>query len=73
MEIGVDSFAAILRDPTSGIDISPTERLANLLEEVECADQAGIDIFGVGEHHRSEFLDSAPAISKLWSSAPATA
>ena len=62
MEIGIDSFAAILRDPKTSIDISPAERLANLLQEVETADQVGIDIFGVGEHHRPEFLDSAPAI-----------
>jgi probable LLM family oxidoreductase len=62
MEIGIDSFAAILRDSKTSIDISPAERLANLLQEVETADQVGIDIFGVGEHHRPEFLDSAPAI-----------
>jgi len=62
MEVGIDSFAAILRDPTTGIEISPAERLSNLLKEVETADRVGIDIFGVGEHHRSEFLDSAPAI-----------
>jgi probable LLM family oxidoreductase len=62
MEIGIDSFAAILPDPATGRTLSPTERLANLLEEVEEADQAGLDLFGVGEHHRPEFLDSAPAI-----------
>jgi len=62
MQIGIDSFAAILRDPRTGIEISSVERLANLLEEVETADLVGIDVFGVGEHHRPEFLDSAPAI-----------
>lgn len=62
MEIGIDSFAAILPDPATGRIPSPTERLANLLEEVEVADQTGLDVFGVGEHHRPEFLDSAPAI-----------
>ena len=62
MEIGIDSFAAILGNPATGINISPAERIANLLEEVETADQAGLDVFGVGEHHRAEFLDSAPAI-----------
>jgi hypothetical protein len=46
MEIGIDSFAAILRDPKSGIEISPAERLANLLDEVQAADEAGIDIRG---------------------------
>src|SRR5260221_8800428 len=62
MEIGIDSFAAILPDPATGTIPSPTERIANLLEEVEVADQVGLDVFGVGEHHRQEFLDSAPAI-----------
>jgi probable LLM family oxidoreductase len=62
MEIGIDSFAAIVRDPQTGIDLSPADRIANLLREVEVADEVGLDVFGVGEHHRSEFLDSAPAI-----------
>lgn len=62
MEIGIDSFAAILPDPITGHIISATERIANLLEEVELADQVGLDVFGIGEHHRAEFLDSAPAI-----------
>ena len=62
MEIGIDSFAAILPDPATGKIPSPTERMGNLLQEVEVADQVGLDVFGVGEHHRQEFLDSAPAI-----------
>jgi len=62
MEIGIDSFAAILPDPATGNVISSTERIANLLEEVELADKVGLDVFGIGEHHRAEFLDSAPAI-----------
>ena len=62
MEIGVDSFAAILPDPATGKPPSPTDRIAHLLEEVEVADRVGLDVFGVGEHHRAEFLDSAPAI-----------
>lgn len=62
MEIGIDSFAAILPDPASRTIPSPTERLANLLEEVAVADRVGLDVFGIGEHHRPEFLDSAPAI-----------
>ena len=62
MEIGIDSFAAILPDPATGIIPSPSARLANLLEEVEVADQVGLDLFGIGEHHRPEFLDAAPAI-----------
>ena len=62
MEIGIDSFAAILPEPATGRIPAATERLANLLEEVAVADQVGLDIFGIGEHHRPEFLDSAPAI-----------
>ena len=62
MQIGIDSFAAAIQDPETGTTISPTERLNNLLEEIELADQVGLDIFGIGEHHRPEFLDSAPTI-----------
>jgi probable LLM family oxidoreductase len=62
MEIGVDSFAAILPDPETGELPSAADRMAGLLEEVEVADQVGLDVFGIGEHHRAEFLDSAPAV-----------
>lgn len=62
MEIGIDSFAAILPDPKTGKPPSATDRMADLLEEVEVADRVGLDVFGMGEHHRAEFLDSAPAI-----------
>ena len=62
MEIGIDSFAAILPDPVTGKPPSATDRMADLLEEVEIADRVGLDVFGMGEHHRAEFLDSAPAV-----------
>jgi probable LLM family oxidoreductase len=62
MEIGIDSFVATLADPTTGDLLDPVKRLENLLEEVELADQAGLDVFGIGEHHREEFLDSAPIV-----------
>jgi probable LLM family oxidoreductase len=62
MEIGIDSFAAILPDPATGKLPSAADRMADLLQEVEIADSVGLDVFGVGEHHRAEFLDSAPAI-----------
>ncbi len=62
MEIGIDSFAAILPDPKTGTLPSPTDRMAELIEEVVVADRVGLDVFGIGEHHRSEFLDSAPTI-----------
>ena len=59
MQVGIDSFAAW--DDT-GISVSPSERLQKLVEQIKYADQIGLDVFGVGEHHRTEFLDSAPAI-----------
>lgn len=62
MDIGIDSFAAILPDPATGRTPSPADRMADLLDEVETADRVGLDVFGIGEHHRAEFLDSAPAV-----------
>ena len=62
MEIGIDSFAASIADPVTGLRLEPVHRLANLLQEIELADQVGLDIFGIGEHHRVEFLDSAPVV-----------
>jgi probable LLM family oxidoreductase len=62
MKIGIDSFAAAIQDPETGTTIAPRERLRDLLEEIDLADQVGLDVFGIGEHHRSEFLDSAPTI-----------
>jgi probable LLM family oxidoreductase len=62
MQIGVDSFAAAISDPATGLTISPVQRMQNLLEEISLADQVGLDVFGIGEHHRPEFLDSAPTV-----------
>jgi probable LLM family oxidoreductase len=62
MQIGVDSFAAAISDPVTGLTIKPEERMQHLLEEIELADRVGLDVFGIGEHHRAEFLDSAPAV-----------
>jgi len=62
LQIGIDSFAAAIKDPETGTTIAPTERLGNLIEEIVLADQVGLDIFGIGEHHREEFMDSAPTI-----------
>src|SRR6202167_4008327 len=62
MQIGIDSFAALVPDPATGHIVTPQQRLAHLLEEVELADAVGLDVFGLGEHHRSEYLDSAPAV-----------
>jgi probable LLM family oxidoreductase len=60
MEVGVDSFAAALTETSASV--SQADRMRDLLEEIEHADQVGLDVFGVGEHHRKEFLDSAPAV-----------
>jgi len=62
MQIGIDSFGAVISDPGTGLNLSPVQRMQNLLEEIELADHVGLDVFGIGEHHRAEFLDSAPAI-----------
>lgn len=60
MQVGIDSFAAAY-DETS-LAISASDRLRNLVEQIELADQVGLDAFGIGEHHRREYLDSAPAV-----------
>jgi probable LLM family oxidoreductase len=62
MQIGIDSFAAAISDPATGISLKPVERMRYLLAEIELADQVGLDLFGIGEHHRAEFLDSAPVV-----------
>jgi len=62
MQIGIDSFAAAISDPATGLTLSPVERMHHLLEEIEFADRVGLDVFGIGEHHRAEFLDSAPVV-----------
>src|SRR6202042_2155087 len=62
MQIGIDSFAAAISDPATGLTLRPVERVQHLLEEIELADQVGLDVFGIGEHHRAEFLDSAPVV-----------
>ena len=70
MQLGIDSFAASIVDPVSGVALSHAERMKNLLAEIELADQVGLDVFGIGEHHRPEFLDAAPAV--ILSAAAAT-
>src|SRR3979490_591058 len=62
MQIGIDSFAALVPDPITGHTVTARERIVQLLQDIELADQAGLDTFGLGEHHRVEYLDSAPAI-----------
>jgi probable LLM family oxidoreductase len=62
MQIGVDSFGAVISDPATWVTLSPAQRMDNLLEEIVLADQVDLDVFGIGEHHRSEFVDSAPVV-----------
>ncbi len=59
MQVGIDSFAAW---DDAGMSVSPSERLQRLVEQIEYADKIGLDVFGIGEHHRREFLDSAPVV-----------
>src|SRR5690348_7832068 len=62
MELGIYTFAETTPDPRTGRTVSPQQRLADLLEEIALADELGLDVFGVGEHHRPEFAVSAPAV-----------
>jgi len=62
MEIGIDSFAAANQYNGTGSSINNAKSLSELLERMEYADKVGLDVFGIGEHYRKEFLDSAPAI-----------
>ncbi len=62
MQIGVDSFAAVGQQAVGGDGVSASETLRDLVAEIEQADRVGLDVFGIGEHHRADFLDSAPAV-----------
>ncbi len=60
MQVGIDTFAAAYTE--ASLAVSPADRLRDLIEQIEHADQVGLDVFGIGEHHRKEYLDSAPAV-----------
>jgi probable LLM family oxidoreductase len=62
MHLGVDSFVSAVTDPSTGRVVGPAERMEHLLEEIELADRSGLYSFGIGEHHRSEYYDSAPPV-----------
>lgn len=62
MHLGIDSFVSTVTDPTTGHVVGPAERIEHLLEEIALADRVGLYSFGIGEHHRSEYFDSAPAV-----------
>src|SRR5882757_1421388 len=61
MQIGLDSFVAATVD-AAGRAVDPAKHLSELLEAITLADEVGLDVFGIGEHHRHEFLDSAPTM-----------
>jgi len=62
MEIGLYSFAETRIDPESGRQLDPGTRVRHLIEEIELADRVGLDVFGVGEHHRPDYAVSSPAV-----------
>jgi Luciferase-like monooxygenase len=63
MQIGIDSFVEISLDPSNGGGApDQAKRVRDLLEEIELADQVGLEVFGIGEHHRQEFVASAPPV-----------
>ena len=61
-EIGLYSFAELTPNPIHGQKLSPVERTQQLLAEIELADHVGLDVFALGEHHREEYLSSAPEV-----------
>ena len=62
MKLGIDSFVSTVTDPDSERVVGPAERMDHLLEEIVTADRTGLHSFGIGEHHRSEYYDSAPPV-----------
>lgn len=61
MELGLYTFADVGTNPVTGEVVSARQRFSNLMEEIELADQVGLDVFGLGEHHRPDYAASAPA------------
>ena len=62
MELGIYSFVDATPDPETGQAVAADQRLRDLMEEIELADRLGLDVFGVGEHHRADYVSSAPAV-----------
>jgi len=62
VHVGIDSFVSAVMDPETGHEVGPVERIEHLLEEIALADSCGLYSFGIGEHHREEFYDSAPPV-----------
>ena len=62
-EIGVFTFGDHGPDPLTGASVSPAERMRQIVEEAVLAEQVGLDVFGLGEHHRADFIVSAPEVA----------
>ena len=62
MELGISTFVETTPDIKTGKVISHAERLREVVEEIVLADQVGLDVFGVGEHHRQDYAASSPAV-----------
>ncbi|MFL5967064.1 MAG: LLM class flavin-dependent oxidoreductase, partial [Gaiellaceae bacterium] len=62
MDLGIYTFGELTPDPVTGATITPARRIRDLMDEIELADAVGLDVFGVGEHHRPDFVVSAPAV-----------
>jgi probable LLM family oxidoreductase len=62
MELGLYTFGEVSFDPATGQQIGTQQRLRDLLEEIALADQLGLDVYAVGEHHRPDYAVSAPAV-----------
>jgi len=61
-EIGISTFLEATPDPITGKSISHAKRLRNAIEEIVLADQVGLDVYGIGEHHRADYAGTAPAV-----------
>lgn len=62
VEIGISTFVETTPDPHTGKVVSHAERIRQVVEEIILADKVGLDVFGVGEHHRKDYAASAPAL-----------
>ena len=62
MEIGIDSFAEVKLDNSQSYSVNSAQSISELLDRIEHADKVGLDVFGIGEHYRREFLDSANSV-----------
>lgn len=61
-ELGLYSFAELTPEPQTGEMITPRERMQDLLESIEFADRVGLDVFGLGEHHRPDFISDRKSV-----------